>query len=324
MPEQDDFMQIALSVVEATKTEGAAATETPPSEPKTEIEPQSGADGAGKGIEPEKVVVADEKPAEEPKKPDWKAAASAERQKRASREANRSQATALTAELEQYKAKLARYEAIEARKATDPLGAAEEFGLNYDTLTKKYIESLEQNPAQATPEVKTLIQNFHTLKDQVLGLQQELLNERRQKIVGDFEAGVKSLIQSKGDEFELLSTAKEGPALVKAIVAAHWKDTAEYDSQGNVTRNGETMSTEVACKKAEAFFEEEQLKRFAGTKKFKALAGPSEKKPEPQKPAGANTLNSSMLRGGGESISFVGELDELASLAKRLESQQGN
>jgi hypothetical protein len=94
------------------------------------------------------------------------------------------------------------------------------------------------------------------------------------------------------------------------------------DAQGRPTKQGETLPVEEACKLAEEYFEKQQLKRFAETKKFKALAKPEPTKP-PEKKTEAVTLSQGM-RQGGVQPSFSGEFEELAALARKLEAQQGN
>lgn len=325
MSEQDDIMAIAQTLV-ANEPAPPAAAETTPTEPAKTDQPKAGTEEAGKGDgKPSEVIAKKEDnpppPKEDRPKTDWRAAAAAERQKQRDRQNGRNQTVQLQQQLQQAQAEMARWREIEELKTSDPLAAAEKAGFSYDTLTKKYIESLEKNPAQTAPEVKTLIQNFHQLEGMVQGLQEELREERRQKVVSGFDSEVQSLLQAKGDEFELTRTAKEGPTLVRAIVAAHWSKTVVRDDKGRILEDGETMPTEEACRKAEEYFEQQQLGQFIKTKKFAALARPPEAPKVEEKKSTSGTLTQGLLRGGGETQTFSGEFEELAALARRLEAQ---
>lgn len=333
MSDEEEFAQIAMAAIEASKAEATPAEAPPPeapapTEPETPKQPEAGA-GAGQAAEPAAEVKTETpaEPTKEAPKQDWKAAAAAERAKQAARAKAREDQNSARRELEIAKAKLARYEAIEAKKETDPLAAAEEFGLNYDRLTKEYIKTLDKNPNQPPPEDKRRDEIFQRLEAKIQNLESKLAMKDRQQVLSAFEQEVETTLKTKADEFELTRTAEDdGRNLVKAIVGAHWRKTAVLDEQGRVIKPGEDLPTEEACKLAEEYFERKQLKRWAETKKFKALATPKPPpKPEEKKPATA-TLSASLRQGGGEhsSVSYGDETSELLAMVKRLEAQQGN
>lgn len=319
MSEQDDFAAAVQSAIAAEPTESA------PPEPQKEEQPKT-AEIGDEATKPAPVTPQEAKPDQEAQK-DWKAAAEAARAKQSARRSAKEAAAIQSTKLQALEAKLARYEAIEAKRETDPLGAAEEFGLNYDRLTKEYIRTLEKDPNQSPPEVKGLIQKFQQLETLVQQQQKQLEARQANELIRGFESEVKSLLEAKSEVFELTKTAEEGLGLVKAIVAAHWRETASFDAKGRLLADGETMATEKACQLAEDYFEKQQLRRFAHTKKFKSIASPPEKpKIEEKKIAtAASTLSQSLLQSGSQSIpTFGSETEELFSMIKKLEAQQGN
>lgn len=332
MSDEEEFAQLAAAAIaEASKTEAPAPEPAPPAETTTTTEtPPAEEKPAQTETKTEDKPADAAPPAADKPKTDWKAAAAAERAKQAARAKAREQQTNATRELEATKAELARYKAIEAKRETDPLAAAEEFGLSYDKLTKHYIKTLDKKPEQPAPEmpaeVKSAVENFHRLEAEITGLKAQLAQEQRAKVLGAFESEIESTLKAKADDFELTKAADEdGRNLVKAIVGAHWRKTATLDSQGKLVKPGEDLPIEEACKLAEEYFERKQLQRFAQTKKFKALA---ETKPPPkveEKKTTAATLSQSLRQGGGEvAQSFGDETAELLAMVKRLEAQQGN
>lgn len=342
--EHDEFAQMVQAAL--ASEQNANQTTTPPApapEKQQEAAPEGSKPTADSGDAEVKAPVVDEtkkpdektvetKPEDKPeeKKTDWKAAAERERQKRQQKAAQKAQESQLATEVSQLKQQLAKFQAIEAKKQTDLLGAAAEAGFDYDLLTKEYLRSIDKQPdAVASPqsaEIKQLIQKIQQLESAFHDQRKTIAQQQEVKAVQEFYGSVKSVIEAKGDEFELLKVAEEGPELVRAIVAAKWNETAKYDSQGNLIEAGEMMPTEEACKLAEEYFETQQLKRFAQTKKFLAFAKPAEKPKEVEKPQpSATTLSNSMRQGGGDHVpTFGSETEELMSMIKRLEAQQGN
>ncbi len=280
----------------------APVAETPPVEAKPDDKPVE--------AKPEPKV--DEVPA-------WKKAADAEKAKRAANNNSKATEQRLNAQLQQVQAKLARFEAIEAKKATDPLGAAEEFGLSYDTLTKKYLETIEDPKAGPAPEVKALIQKIQHVED-LLKTQQQAIERRAQtEAVQSFVNEVKQVLEAKGDEFELVRAARQGPDLVREIVGAHFRATAQFDAAGNILSPGEIMPTEDACRLAEKYLDED-LGQFRSTKKF--AGKPETPKVEAPKPkAEAPTLSQDMRQGGTKPEPHGDEIEQLLLLKKTLESQ---
>lgn len=337
MGEDEEFASIVAQAMQSeTPTAKPAEAETPATEPQAE-QPKSETPAAEKPAAEQEVTAKTEPEAEkteepkpEPKKTDWKAAAAAERQKQAARSAAKTQQSEIQAKLAAAERELAGFRAIKAKAESDPLAAAEEFGLNYERLTKEYIKTLEQNPnqPQVPAEVKQALQKFQEVQGEIHTLREQLAEERRLKVVSGFQADVQSILAAKGDEFELTKTAEEGPALVQAIVAERWKQTAEFNSAGQLIKDGETMATEEACKLAEEYFEGKQLKRFAETKKFKALAGqkpPEVKKPEEKKSSPVTTISQSLRQGGIEHMgSFGNETEELVALVNKHLATPGN
>lgn len=339
VPENDEFLQIALAAHEAVKQQGASeATATTQAEPPKEEQPKVAESAAGndgtKPVEAEKTAEAKVEAKAEEKKTDWKAAAAAERAKRAAKEQAKRLPT-LEAENAAIRAELQRYKELESLKESDPLQAAEKFGLNYDRLTQEYIKSIEKNPNQPPPQVRALDQGVQKMSERIERLERELASERSQKAVDTFISGVKSVLAAKADEFELTKTADEGPELVKQISMLHWQQTARFSPDGRLLAAGEEMPIEEACRLAEKYFEQRQLKRFAETKKFQAMLkkdAPAPKKEEAPAPtptakaapASSATLSQQLRQGGGEQTNFSGEWEELAALAKKLEAQQGN
>lgn len=332
--ENDEFLQVALAAHEAAKQqETPEALQAAPPEHAKEEQPKTAEPAAGdNGVK----LVEDENSSEtmaedksEEKKPDWKAAVAASRAKRSAKEQTKQQNAQLQSEVSAIRSELQRYKDLEILKESDPLQAAEKFGLNYDRLTQEYIKTLEKNPNLPPPHIRALDQNFQRVQERVELLEKELATERSQKAVNVFISDVKNMLATKADEFELTKTAEEGPELVKQIAILHWQQTAKFDQSGKLLSPGEEMPIEEACRLAEKYFENQQLKRFAETKKFKALLKPEPAPktpvvPPPKPLTSTATLSQQLRQGGGEQTNFSGEWDELAALAKKLETQLGN
>lgn len=248
--------------------------------------------------------------------PDWKRAAELERQKRAAKNASKANELRLSAQLAEMQNKLARYEAIEAKKATDPLGAAEEFGLSYDAMTKEYIKTLEKNPEQPDAQTKSLIQKIQRIEGLLEQQQQTIAQRAQSEAIQSFQSEVKKVIEASSEEFELVKTARQGPDLVREIVAAHYRATATFDKQGNIISAGELMPTEQACKLAEKYLEED-LSQFKGTKKF----GGKVEAPKPVAKPATPTLSQDMRQGGVKPEPHGDEVEQLLTLKKTLEAQ---
>lgn len=317
-----DDAEFAQFVAQATTVETPTATEATPTESQ-KIEPEA------KETEPVKQEV-EVKPEPEPEKkpddkqPDWKKAALAEKAKREAKQSSKANEARLSAQLNAVQTELARFKAIEAKRETDPLAAAEEFGLSYDKLTKQYIKTLEQNPNAPAPEVKHLTDKIQHIEN-LLQQQQEKIDQRAQaEAVQSFQADVKKVIEAKGDEFELIKAARQGPDLVREIVAAHYRATSKFDTSGRLVEAGELMPTEDACALAEKYLEDD-LGQFKGTKKFSGKR--EEPKPVVKKPD-APTLNQDMRQGGTKSEPHGDEVEQLLAMKKVLEAQlnatQGN
>lgn len=348
VPENDEFLQIALAAHESITKEAAAKPAEAPPEPAAPVEPQA-AEPAATGDDG-KQPVAEAKPVEtppepkpEPKRTDWKAAAANERARQAAKSQERSRLAQLEAEAAQLRAEVQRSRELDELAKTDPIAAAEKRGFSYDRLTQAYVKSLEANPNQPPPVVQQLDQKFQSVDERVARLERALAAKDEQLAIATFESKVSATLAAKAEEFELTKAAgDDGTSLVKNIAQQHWVQTATWklDAYGNKATDergnwillapGETLPTEEACKLAEAYFEQQQLKRFAETKKFRALVKtetpPKKDEPQPTKPAAASTatLSNQLRQGGGEAQSFSGEWEELAALTKRLAAQQGN
>jgi len=338
--EHDEFVALVQATIKSEQQTSPAPAAPP--EPTTTNEPKAGAEAAGTGADSGNAQVApvstpetqkvDEKTVEttvqtqpEAPKTDWKAAAEQERQRQAQRQAKKQTDSALASENEALRAKLARHEAIEAKKQQNYLEAAKEAGFDYDQMTKEYLRTIDKQPdSPQNDELKAAIQKIHQLEAAFTSQQKALVAEQNRKSLLEFGAEINRIVEAKADAFELLKTAEEGPELVRAIVAARWNETAKYDSAGTLIAAGELMPTEDACKLAEDYFEQKQLKRFAQTKKFLALAKPPEVKKPDEKPV-TTTLSNSMRQGGGDQIpTFGSETEELLAMIKKIEAQQGN
>lgn len=318
MADDAEFSQfIAQATAPAEAPAETPVIEAAPTEAVKEPEPVAPEAEAKSEPEPEK------KPEE--KQPDWKKAALAEKAKREAKQASKTNEAKQSAELQAVKAELARFKAIEAKRETDPLGAAEEFGLSYDKLTKQYIKTLEDNPNAPAPEVKQLTDKIQHIEN-LLQQQQAAIEQRAQaEAVQSFQAEVKKVIEAKGDDFELVKAARQGPDLVREIVAAHYRATSKFDTSGRLVEAGEIMPTEDACALAEKYLEED-LGQFKGTKKFSGKR--EEPKPAPVKKPDAPTLNQDMRQGGTKSEPHGDEVEQLLAMKKVLEAQlnatQGN
>ena len=317
--DQADFAAFASAAMAQASAQAIELTtpvvEAPPPEaPKVEAEATK---------EPVEAKKEEEKKVE----PDWKKAAAEEKAKREARQTSKSNEARLQAQLQSVTQKLARFEAIEAKKDTDPLGALADLGLTYDAATKAYIRTLETEP-EGNDEVRKLNEKIQSV-EKLLQQQQATIEQRAQaEAVQSFQAEVRKVLEAKADDFELVKTAKQGPDLVREIVATHYRKTATFDQLGNLIAPGEIMETEDACRLAEQYLEED-IGQFKGTKKF----GPKVevKAPEPvAKPAPTTTTISQDMRTGGTTPTAPhgDEIEQLLLLKKTLESQletaQGN
>ena len=319
-----DDAEFSQFIAQATAPAEAPAAETPTEPAKVESEPVKEPEPAKPEVEAKPEPEAEKKTEDKPQ-PDWKKAAAAEKAKREAKQAAKANEAKLAAQLKSVEAELARFKAIEAKRETDPLAAAEEFGLSYDKLTKQYIKTLETNPNAPPPEVKQLTDKIQHIEN-LLQQQQAAFEQRAQaEAVQTFQAEVKRVLEAKGDDFELVKAARQGPDLVREIVSAHFRETAKFDTSGRLVEAGEIMPTEDACALAEKYLEED-LGQFKGTKKFSGKR--EEPKPAPAKKPDAPTLNQDMRQGGTKSEPHGDEVEQLLALKKVLESQlnatQGN
>lgn len=307
------FAEFVASATVATEEAPAAVEAAPVVESKAEVTTEE--------VKPELVKAEADKKAPEEVKPDWKKAAAVEKAKRLASQNHKANADKLQTKLQQVEHELARFKSIEAKRDTDPLAAAAEFGLDYNKLTKEYIKTLE-TPNQQETEVGKLTQKIQHVES-LLQQQQDSIDRRAQaEAIQSFNADVKKVLETKADDFELVKTAKQGPDLVREIVAAHYRATATFDRAGNLIGAGELMPTEKACQLAEKYLEED-LSQFKATKKF---GGKVEAKPV-VKPA-APTLSQDMRQGGTKTEPHGDEVEQLLLLKKTLEAQlnasQGN
>lgn len=318
MADDSEFAQFVTQAVAEIAPAPAAA---PPAEAKA-ADPPKVEQPAAKEPEPAKPVEAKEEPKPEPKpEPAWKVKAAEEKAKREARNAAKGNEAQLQAKLAAVEAELAKWKAIEAKKATDPLGAAEELGLSYDRLTKEYIKGLDKDGApQAPPEVAELRQKIQHVES-LLKQQQQTIEQRAQaEAMQSFKAEVTQVLTTQGDDFEHVKAHPQGVDLVREIVRAHFRDTATFDKDGTLIAPGEVMSTEEACGRAEEWIQN-FLGNFKGTKSFAAkVEAKAEEKPAPKKPE-APTLSQDLRTGGTKSEPHGDEVEQLLLLKKTLEAQ---
>lgn len=330
MPAEDaEFAQfISQATAAPAETPAAAPTEAAPAvvaeapkeEPKVEVKTE---------MTPPAAEAKPEEKVEEPKEdePAWKKLVAAEKAKREARRAQQQGDSALKAQLDAVTAKLAKYEALEKRKETDPLGALEEFGISYDKATKEYIKTLDSNPDKTPPEIQTLSKKIQELETAIQQQREAAEREAQAKAVQSFQAEVGKVLEAKASDFELVSKHPQGVELVREIIAKHYRETATFDQKGNLVAPGEIMATEEACARAEGWLDE-FLGSFKGTRKF--ATGEVKAKAEEPKPkkVEAPTISQDMRQGGTKSEPHGDEIEQLLLLKKTLESQlnasQGN
>lgn len=292
----DDFDSIAATLVAAANAPEAPEEAAPPPDTPTEV-----------AAEPAKV---EETPAEAPKveakkdePKDWKAIAAADKARRDARAATRQQQTQQQSELQETKAKLAKWEAFEKKKAEDPLAAAEEVGLSYDELTRRYIAGLKE--PEADDPVKALTQKVQSLEAQIK-------NDAAAKQEAQYQANLQAIGSeidrvAQADEFELVRTHPEGRSRAFAIMVAYHNET-----------NGKNLPFETAVREAEKELERELLEPVLKTKKAQArlaaMAPPKKAEPAP-------TL-SQALKQPSSTASNKDDLDQMVSIFNRLQSQE--
>ncbi len=319
MAEDTEFTQFVAQATSAQPE--TAATENEPAKSDTSKNESE----TVKATNSESTEIEKKEEQETKQQPDWKKAAAAEKAKREARQASKSNELKLQQRLQQVEHELNRYKSIEAKKDTDPLAAAEEFGLNYDRLTKEYIKTLDKNPeSNQNQEVKNLVQKIQHIEG-LLTQQQQVIEQRAQaEAIQSFNADVKKILETKGEEFEYVRTDPQGLDLVREIVAAHFRATSTFDRSGNIISAGELMPTEHACKLAEKHLDD-YLGRFKGTKKLGLKTEQVKTTKPPEKP----TLSQDMRTGGTKPNTPHGdEIEQLLLLKKTLEAQlnanQGN
>lgn len=311
--DQDEFTAFAT----AAMAESSAAAEPPAAQPAEPVAAEAAPTTEATKEEP----TVEASPAKE-EPPAWKVAAEKERAARAAKQTSKVEAK-LKTELQALQSRLAKYEAIEAKKATNPLAAAEELGLSYENLTKEYIKTLEPKPDEATEKYNSLNQKLQHVETLLQQQQERIEQEAQAKAVNAFNADVKAVLESKGEEFELVRAARQGPELVREIVAAHFRATATFDSSGRLVAPGEIMATEQACGLAEKYLDDD-LGQFRSTKKF---TGKVEAPKAAPKPPATQTLSQDLRQATTKSEPHGDEIEQLLLLKKTLEAQlntQGN
>lgn len=311
----DEFDSAAIAIVsehiaasQAAEAVESATEDTPAVETETTA-PTEGETPAGVKepvIEP-KVEAKPDAP-----KVDWKAVAAADKERRAARHAAKAKAESVANENAALKARIAKIDAFEAKKAKDPLGALDDVGLSYSDLTTKYIQSLERKKLdgepitpEEPPEIKALRQDVATMKAK--------LEEDREAVARQQDAANFNVIMGKieqvatAEDCELVKTLPDGKAKVYAIMAEYYSETG-----------GQHLDYAVAVKAAEQALEEERLTPILQTKKAQAriAALAPAKKPEP-----APTL-SGALKQPSSAGSPKADLEEMITIFKRLEAQE--
>ncbi len=330
-----DDVEFAQFIAQATADLPAEPTAKPPVEVKPPedkpAEPKTPEVAAETKTEVKTEPKPEDKPAVEAAEdePAWKKLVAAEKAKREARRAALQQQTpdaALKSKLDEVTAKLAKYEALERKKETDPLGALEDFGIPYDRATKEYIKTLDKNPDKTAPEIQTLSQKIQQLETALDRQREEIERRSQSEAINQFNADVSRVLEAKGSDFELVRKHPRGAELVREQVAKHYRETATFDASGKLVAPGEIMATEEACARAEGELDE-FLGNFKGTRKF--VTPEVKAKTDEQKPkASALTISQDMRQGGTKTEPHGDEIEQLLLLKKTLEAQlnvnQGN
>lgn len=327
MPAED--AEFAQFITQATATEPTpvptevappAPVEEPKKEPPVEVKTEEKPVVEAKKEEPKPEEKKDDEPA-------WKKLVAAEKAKREAKRAAGQGDAALKAKLDAVEAKLAKYEALEKKKETDPLGALEDFGISYDRATKEYIKTLEKNPNQPAPEVTALSQKIQQLETAIQEQRREIANKAQAEAVQSFNAEIGKVLETKGSDFELVRKHPQGVDLVREIVGKHFRDTAVFDKSGNMVAPGELMAPEEACARAQGWLDE-FLDNFKGTQKFVSSSVAAKPEEPKTKKVETPTISQDMRQGGTKPEPHGDEIEQLLLMKKNLESQlnanQGN
>lgn len=310
----DEFDSIAAGIVSAHIASEAAALSA--DDAPTEVAPAAVEAAQAEGDDKPAEVKTEAPPAVEAKpeapKVDWKAVAAADKERRAARHAAKEKASAVANENAALKARIAKLDAFEAKKASDPLAALEDVGLSYSDLTTKYIQSLERQKLdgkpitpEEPPEIKALRADVAAMKAKLEADQEAVA---KQQDAANYTAVMAKIEEvATAEDCELVKTLPDGKAKVYQIMAEYYSETG-----------GQHLDFAVAAKAAEQALEEERLTPILQTKKAQAkiAALAPAKKSEP-----AATLTGDLKKPSSAGTPKA-DLDEMLTIFNRLQSQE--
>lgn len=275
--------------------------------PKADVE-TSVAIAAGETPEPPKAAVITPKPEEDSKKITARLAIAAKKE---------GQIKAREAELakreEAIKSLDANFKSIdEAKKAAkiNPIKFMEQFGLTFEEVTKFFLEGkpTEKSAMEVQKEeIEALKAELKKDKEDAQAREDKRQQEYIDRSIADYKTKLSGYIDSNPDEFELLiANGDEAKQAVWDVIQAHFDET------------GKTMDGAAAAKMVEEYYLEES-KKYANTKKFKALAGI---KTDPEKPKSVTLTNSGLVSAAASNANEV--LSKEASLKKMAATLKWN
>jgi hypothetical protein len=183
--------------------------------------------------------------------------------------------------------KLKKYEQFEAKKQaarTNPLEYLSEAGLTYDELTQYILngsKALEKDKATEIEErLNSFIAQAEADKKSQAEREAKLAQEQEEKVIAQFKESVKSHINNKKSDYELINLY-DATELVISTIEAHFEKTQQI------------LDTDSAAELVEKHLEDE-IKKLANSNKFKDKFKIDEPKANPVARKDSVTLNSSM------------------------------
>lgn len=136
------------------------------------------------------------------------------------------------AEMEQYMKDLNEYKSLKEKARVDPLAITRHFGIEYKQLTDQVLNDERPTPTALIDELKNEIQQ---LKDGLSKKEQDQQNSLREESINSFKNDIKSFVDQKGDDFELIKTFGAYDQVFQTLYD-HWQETGEYADVAEAAR----------------------------------------------------------------------------------------
>lgn len=170
---------------------------------------------------------------------------------------------------------LARLEQLEAAKS-DPLKALQLLGIDYKTLTDRFVESVEADPAAHDPSTQKLA----AIEAKIAAYEQQMESERQSTMLRQFDSDVREAVKAAADAEYLHAMGDDGVDFVAALIRTEAQQTGKF------------LPYREATRLAEAHFEQ-QAEALSKTKKLRSKLGTQTQEKEPTSISATHTARAS-------------------------------